>query len=117
MATVKVLVAQRNDGQVSGYWAEFEGEEVDSYKDERGDTHVVYTLYKSTAGYNYDAYRVHKADESDPEAPVYELFPFSADPQILRHDYTEPYSVEQVAAEYPLFVKKLDYLRTYHVDP
>jgi hypothetical protein len=68
---VKVLVAQRAGESFPGFWAEFEGEKVSSYEDTRGDKNIVYTLYRCTA-YNYEAYRVHIADESNPNAPVYE---------------------------------------------
>lgn len=101
-------------GNFSGYWAEFEGDEVSSYEAEG----IVYTLYRCTA-YNFEAYRVHISDEADPQAPVYELRPYDKDSRIqsARHDYTEPYAAEQIAANYPLFLKDMDYLRTFPIDP
>jgi hypothetical protein len=119
---VKVLVGQhREHGRFSGFWAEFEGEEVSSY--EKDD--VVYTLYKAT-GYDYEAYRVYISDETDPKSPVYELRPFSEDRfmQGAGPDYTEPYRREDVVAEYPLFIKRaaekdenIDHFQTRNVDP
>ena len=72
---VKVLVGQRVGETFRGFWAVFEGEEVSSYKDTRAEKHIVDTLCRCTA-FSYEAYRVHIADESKPEAPVYELLPF-----------------------------------------
>ncbi len=115
---VKVLVGKRAGDTFSGFWAEFEGEKISSYEDTRPDKNIVYTLYKCTA-YNWEAYRVHIADESNLEAPAYELRPFGEDQQIrgLGSDYTEPYAKEQIAMNYPLFLKDIDYFQTYAVDP
>jgi hypothetical protein len=115
---VKVLVGKKKGDKFPGFWAEFEGEEVSSYEDTRGDKSIVYTLYKCTA-YNYDAYRVHVADESNPINPVYVLHPYSEDPHIqgVAPDYSEPYDKEQIAANYPLFLKDIDYFRERRVDP
>ncbi len=115
---VKVLVGKRAGGTFFGFWAEFEGEKISSYEDTRTDKDIVYTLYKCTA-YNWEAYRVHIADESNLEAPAYELRPFDEDQQIrgFGSDYTEPYVKEQIAMNYPLFLKDIDYFQTYAVDP
>ena len=115
---VKVLVSKRQGPEFPGFWAEFEGEEVGSYEDTRGGKSIVHTLYKCTA-YNYDAYRVHVADESNPENPVYDLLPSSTDPHIQGGgpDYSEPWRKEDVVAKHPMFVKHLDVLRERHVDP
>lgn len=115
---VKVLVGKRMEDKFSGFWAEFEGEQISSYEDTRGEKNVVYTLYKCTA-YNWEAYRVHISDESSPDSPVYELRPFSEDQNIrgLGPDYTEPYAREQLAFEFPLFLKNMEHLRTYYIDP
>src|ERR687893_962553 len=98
---VKVLVAQRAGESFPGFWAEFEGEKVSSYEDTRGDKHIVYTLYRCTA-YTWEAYRVHIADESNPDAPVYELLPFEENPDItgVGPDYSGPYDREQIAAKF-----------------
>ncbi len=115
---VKVLVGKKKGDRFPGFWAEFEGEEVSSYEDTRGEKKIVYTLYKCTA-YNYDAYRVHIADEGNPVNPVYELHPSSEDPHIqgVGRDYSEPYDKEQIAAKYPLFLKDIDYFQERRVDP
>lgn len=115
---VKVLVGKKQGDRFPGFWAEFEGEEVGSYEDARGEKSIVYTLYKCTA-YNYDAYRVHVADESNPANPVYDLHPKAEDPHVqgLGPDFSEPWQKEQVVAEHPLFVKVFDYLRVRQVDP
>ncbi len=115
---VKVLVGKRAGGTFFGFWAEFEGEKISSYEDTRPDKNIAYTLYKCTA-YNWEAYRVHIADESNLEAPAYELRPFDEDQHIrgLGSDYTEPYAKEQIAMNYPLFLKDIDYFQTYAVDP
>jgi hypothetical protein len=104
--------------QLPGFWAEFEGEEVGSYEDTRSGKSIVYTLYKCTA-YNYDAYRVHVADESNPASPVYDLLPKTEDPhtQGVGPDFSEPWQEEQVVAEHPMFVRDLDYLPVRQVDP
>ena len=112
---VKVLVGQYVAmGEFSGHWAKFGGVKISSY--ERED--IVYTLYKCTA-YSYDAYRVHTSNEHDPLAPVYELHPYkstgAAHP--LKRDYSEPYSKEDLANAYPLFLKDLDFLDTRRIDP
>jgi hypothetical protein len=67
---VKVLVGNKAGQTYQGFWAEFDGEEVSSYEDTRGEKNIVYKLYRCTA-YNWEAYRVHIADESNPDAPVY----------------------------------------------
>jgi hypothetical protein len=115
---VKVLVGKKKDDRFPGYWAEFEGEEVNSYEKIRGDRKIVYTLYKCTA-YNFDAYRVHVADENDPANPVYELHPHSEypDSQGWGQNYSEPYTKDQLAAAFPLFLKDMDYFRVRYVDP
>jgi hypothetical protein len=114
---VKVLVGQfTGQDEFSGFWAEFEGEKISSYEDNNG---FVYTLYKSTAYRSRDAYRVHRVDETNPLSPIYELLPYIEDTRIPPNptDYTEPYTKEQVANTYPLFVKDLDYLETHRIDP
>jgi hypothetical protein len=115
---VQVLVGKRQGPSFNGFFAEFEGEKVGSYEDTKGDQSIVYTLYKCTA-YNYDAYRVHVADESNPANPVYELHPKEADPHIagVGPDYSGPWQKEQVVAQYPLFVKALGVLQVRQVDP
>lgn len=116
---VKVLVAKRNNnGRYFGFLAEFEGQEVGSYTDDRGDRKITCTLYKCTA-YNYDAYRVHIADETDPQAPTYELQPFDASGAVsgVGPDYSEPFNARQLVDEYPLFAKTLEFFRTHPIDP
>lgn len=117
-AVVKVLVGRKDGDRFSGFWAQFEGEEVARYEDARADKHVVYTLYRCTA-YNYEAYRVHVADESDPATPVYELHPVSEQSGVqgIRPDYSEPLDKQGLAANYPLFLKDIDYFHVLHVDP
>jgi hypothetical protein len=115
---VKVLVGKRQGPSFPGFWAEFEGEEVASYEDTRGGKSIVYTLYRCTA-YDYDAYRVHVADESNPANPVYDLLPGregsgGAEPG---RGFPEPWQKEQVVAQHPMFVKDLDYLEVEPVDP
>ncbi len=112
---VLVLVGQYVEmGEFSGYWAEFEGEKINSF--ERQD--VVYTLYKCTA-YRFDAYRVHTSDETDPLAPVYELHPYTAEQPSHppSRDYTEPYDEETLANQYPFFIQHLGLLETRRIDP
>ena len=115
---VKVLVGKKEGPKYLGFWAEFEGEKVSSYEDTRNEKSIVYTLYRCTA-YDWECYRVHIADESNPANPVYELLPYTEDSQIqgLGPDYTEPYVKEQVAGKYPLFLKDMDYFRERRVDP
>jgi hypothetical protein len=114
---VRVLVGQRVDGAFRGFWAEFEGEEVSSYKDTRGDNYIVFTLYRATA-FNFEAYRVHIADESDPNEPVYKLRPFSGDlrPGSGRLQFSEAWMPREIAENYPLFLKDMDNLETRNVD-
>ena len=115
---VKVLVGQKAGDRYQGFWAEFEGEEVSRYEDTRGEKSIVYTLYRCTA-YDWECYRVHVEDESNPVNPVYELRPYTEDQNVggLGPDYTEPYAKEQIAATYPLFLKDMDYFREVQVDP
>lgn len=116
---VKVLVAERNaDGRYFGFFAGFEGEEIDSYVDDRGDNKITYTLYKCTA-YGDDAYRVHIANETDPQAPTYELQPFDASGAVsgVGPDYSEPFDARQLVDHYPLFAKTLEFFRTRPIDP
>jgi hypothetical protein len=112
---VKVLVGQKRGDRFPGFWAEFEGEEVSSYGDTRGERHIVYTLYRCTA-YQREAYRVHIADEGNPANPVYKLLPVSGSLH-AGPDYTEPWDRDQVAAKFPLFLKDMDYFDERRVDP
>jgi hypothetical protein len=116
---VKVLVGKRQGPSFPGFWAEFEGEEVSSYEDTRGGKSIVYTLYRCTA-YNYDAYRVHVADESNPANPVYDLLPSPEGPGGSGPErvFPPPWQKDQVVAEHPMFVKDLKgYLDVSPVDP
>ena len=108
---VKVLVGKSKAGGFEGYWAEFEGEKLGSYEDDKG---CVYTLYKCTAYENsWGAYRVYISDETDPKAPTYRLLPYDEQ----SGHYKQPYTNQEVAAEYPLFIKRTDGLSTYYIDP
>lgn len=116
---VKVLVGKKRGDKFPGFWAEFEGKEVSSYEDTRLDRKcIVYTLYECTA-YDGEAYRVHIADESNPDNPEYKLLPFDEDPNIqgMGPDYSEPWDKDEIAARYPLFLKDMDYFRKRSVDP
>ena len=106
MVKVPVGSIDAKKGEFVGFFAEFEGKAVSSYEHEG----AVYTLYECTA-YNFKAYRVHIANETDPKSPVYELRPSS------RKAYERPYRVNDVAAEYPLFIKDMDYLSIENIDP
>ena len=110
---VKVLVAKRSQGTFGGFWAEFEGEELDSYENDG----VVFTLYKCTA-YSADRYRVHVVDERKHTTPVYELYPDYRDPQgggFGPMASEEPYDKVRLAETYPIFLKTLDYFETFEV--
>jgi hypothetical protein len=116
---IRVLVGQRVGDAFPGFWAEFEGEEVSSYKDTRGDKSIVYTLYRCTA-YHFEAYRVHIANESNPNDPVYELLPVHQGdwrPGRGRHNYREVWEKENIADKYPLFLKDMDYFQPQYIDP
>ena len=112
---VRVWVGEKgSQGRFSGYWAEFEGEEIRSYETEG----VVYTLYKCTR-YNFPAYRVHISYETDPQAPVYKLHPYSEDPHIRpsMREYPPPYTKEGIAEKYPIFLRNVDHSQPLPVDP
>jgi hypothetical protein len=109
---VRVLVGKKKGQEFPGFWAEFEGEEVSSYTDARGEKQIVYTLYRCTA-YSDEVYRAHITDESNPANPVYELLPHDDE----RSGYDEPWEKEDIAAKYPLFLKDMDYFDTRRVDP
>ena len=117
-STEKVLVAQKRGDGFPGFWAKFEGEEVGCYEDPRIDKNAVYTLYRCTA-YDFEAYRVHVRDESNPDAPVYQLLPFEGDrrPGGGHIDYSEVWDREDIARAFPMFLKDLDHFETRHVDP
>jgi hypothetical protein len=115
---VRVLVAQKRGDSFPGFWAEFEGEEVSRYEDPRSNKNAVYTLYKCTA-FRFDAYRVHVRDESNPDAPVYQLLPFQGDrrPGGGSLHYSEVWDQEDVAKAFPMFLKDMDHFETRHIDP
>lgn len=116
---VKVLVANRNDDRrFFGFWAEFEGNELGLYVDDREGRRITYKLHECTA-YDGDAYRVHIADETDPQAPSYELRPFDPAGAIsgIGPDYSEPFDKRQLVDEFPLFAKTLEHFRTRSIDP
>ena len=110
---VKVLVWNSKTDKASGFWAEFEGEEVSSY--EGGD--VVYTLYRCTAYKGPERYRVHISNEAEPSTPVYKLRPYE-EPRYSGQppNYEEPWFEENVAKEYPRFLKDLSYFETHPID-
>jgi hypothetical protein len=101
---VKVLVGQKRGDRFPGFWAAFEGEEISSYKDTRGEKHIIYTLYRCTT-YQREAYRVLIADEGNPANPVYKLLLVAEDPHVqgAGPDYTVPWDKDQVATRYPCF--------------
>src|SRR5215216_3228403 len=105
---VKVLVGKRPDidEELAGFWAEFEGEEISSYAGKG----TIYTLYRCTA-YDFEAYRVHIVNEAEPDNPVYELHPYRED------SYVKPYRDYEIASEYPFFLKDIEYLPIYNIDP
>ena len=115
---IRVLVAQKRGDGFPGFWAEFEGEEVSRYEDHRIDKNAVYTLYRCTT-YNFEGYRVHVQDESNPDVPVYQLLPFEGGrrPGGGRIDYSEVWYPEDVARAFPMFLKDMDHFETRHVDP
>ncbi len=75
------MVRQKRGDRFPGFWAEFEGEEISSNKDTRGEKHIIYTLYRCTT-YQREAYRVLIADEGNPANPVYKLLPVAEDPHV-----------------------------------
>jgi len=87
------------------------------HEDTRGDNNIVYTLYKCTA-YNFDAYRVHIANKSDPGEPDYALHPVRWDTRVGGGgpDFSEVWNREDIARQYPLFLKDMDYLEPLFVD-
>jgi hypothetical protein len=108
---VRLIVGKSEGDGFVGYWAEFADEEISSYTDGKG---VVYTLYKCTDYTQMgDAYRVHILDETDPEAPTYQLLPYDDQTR----SYPRPYDNRQVAATYPLIIKHIDFLAPYTIDP
>ena len=115
---IRVLVAQKRGDGFPGFWAEFEGEEVSRYEDPRIDKNAVYTLFRCTT-YNFEGYRVHVQDESNPDVPVYQLLPFEGGrrPGGGRIDYSEVWYPEDVARAFPMFLKDMDHFETRHVDP
>src|SRR5215204_1176404 len=99
---LKVLVGKRPEiGEELA-----EGEEISSYAGKG----TIYTLYRCTA-YDFEAYRVHIVNEADPENPVYELHPYRED------SYVKPYRDYELASENPFFLKDIDYLPIYDIDP
>jgi hypothetical protein len=89
-----------------------------SYKDETGDQNIVCTLYKCTAYNPPERYRVHIANETNPNNPTYRLRPYEEP----RHEgeppnYDEPWYEEDVAKEFPLFAKYLGIFRARKIDP
>jgi hypothetical protein len=111
---VKVLVGKRDADRFVGYFAEFEGEESSTYEYKS----VVHTLYRCTEYGEPGRYRVHISNETIPSAPVYELHPHQP-PRVAGGwpDYKEPFYVEDIAERYPLFLKDIDYLQAFHIDP
>jgi hypothetical protein len=111
---VRFLVGKREGGTSAGYWARFEGRQVGRYEDKG----VIFTLYSSTAGPD-EGYRVHVLNETNPKAPTYELLPVNEDSlgRGTLPDYSDLYAPRDIAEQYPLFIKDIDYLRTYEIDP
>ena len=107
---VKVLVWNSKPDKLRGFWAEFEGEEINSYQDDG----IVYTLYKCTY-YDFEAYRVHVKDETNPKAPKYELLPQGKNRQ-KPGDYARPYHLEDLAEKHPRFLKDLVDFPTHTID-
>jgi hypothetical protein len=102
---VRVLVGERKNDKFTYFWAEFEGEKVSHYEDEKGVNH---TLYKCTA-FNFEAYRVHVSDETNSKEPTYRLEPYTKDSHIsgMNPEYTRAYDRREIAATYPRFIKNM----------
>jgi hypothetical protein len=117
---VSVLVGERSEeGRFAGFRAQFQGREIASYTDARGGCRITYTLYRCTA-YQYEAYRVHVADESDPRSPRYELHPSGESTGLsgVSRDYSEPFDKRQAVDAYPIFARDLeDAVRSMTIDP
>jgi hypothetical protein len=113
---VKVLVGKKKGDRCPGFWAEFEGEEISSYEDTRGEKQIVYRLYKCPAG-RHHGYRAHIADESNPASPVYELLPYEEDTigEGLPLDYSETWRTRDIVAKFPMFLKDMDYFQKRRV--
>ncbi len=109
---VRVLVGKREGGVFAGYWARFEGRQVGRYEDKG----VIFTLYRSTT-VDFEGYRVHVSNETNPKAPTYELLPVKEDSpgRDTLPNYSDLYTPREIAKQYPLFVKHTDYLRTYEI--
>jgi len=107
MEAIELLIGNCESGAFAGFKARFSGEKVASYQVEEG---LVYTLYKCGWG-DYDGYRVHKADESSPFAPSYELTLCAvADASAPNTEYHELYEAREVVSYWPMFAKYVEFL-------
>lgn len=93
-----------------GEWVKFDGELLETYEREE----ITYSLYKCTA-YEFDAYRVYVADETNQMSPTYNLHPFVTWNE--QRNYHEPYDAEQLADMYPMFAKSFVKFRERLIDP
>lgn len=110
--TITVLVGNSESGSFDGFKAQFEGEEVASYK-EGEDDKITCTLYRCEIHQGRSYYRVHEADEANSRSPRYELLPIRENGDVERGrypDYGTYYEANEVLKRWPMFADALDIL-------
>lgn len=112
MEPIEVLVGDSERGAFRGFVARFQGEELASYQVEE---RLVFRLYRCGWG-DYDGYRVHKADETQPFNPKYELTPVD-DPEAPNTRYFSLYEAKEIVWYFPFFARDVGLLETRDIDP
>jgi hypothetical protein len=119
MAVIEVLVGNVEQGAFTGFKACFDGEEVARYQVEE---RLVFTLYKCGWG-EYEGYRVHKSDETDPFDPKYDLTPVDVvDPSAPNPEYHSLYEPAEIVSYFPMFAEEIfaeemEVLEVRDIDP
>jgi hypothetical protein len=111
---IEVLIGNSDQGTFRGFKARFHGEEMACYEMEE---RLVFRLYRCGWG-DYDGYRVHKSDESEPFNPKYELTPVDVqDPSAPNTEYYSLYEANEIVSYFPFFARHVEALRTRNIDP
>jgi len=115
MEPIEVLIGDSEQrGTFTGFKARFLGEEISCYEVE---DRLVFRLYRCGWG-DYDGYRVHKTDETEPFNPKYELTPVDVEvPDALNTEYFSLYEANEIVSYYPFFAEHVGYLDTRDIDP
>jgi len=114
MEPIEVLIGDSEQGTFRGFKVRFLGEELACYEVR---DRLVFRLYRCGWG-DYDGYRVHKTDETEPFNPKYDLTPVDVeDPEAPNTEYFSLYEANEIVSYFPFFADHVGFLKTRDIDP